>query len=99
LYDAANKRVYVGYGEVETGAIGIIDATTNERLEEEYKLGAHPESFQLETSGPNIYANLPDLKQIAVINRSTHAISRWPVTVQMNSPVALAKAVPRLFVV
>jgi YVTN family beta-propeller protein len=88
-YDAANKRVYVGYGEDETGAIGTVDATTNERLGEEYKLGAHPESFQLETSGPNIYANLPDLKQIAVINRSTHAISRWPLTLQMNFPMAL----------
>ena len=97
-YDAANKRVYVGYGEDETGAIGIVDATTNERLKEEYKLGAHPESFQLETSGPNIYANLPDLKQIAVINRSTHAISRWPVTLQMNFPMALDEADHRLFV-
>ncbi len=97
-YDAANRRVYIGYGEDETGAIGIIDATTNERLEEEYKLGAHPESFQLETSGPNIYANLPDLKQIAVINRSTHAISRWPVTLQMNFPMALDEADHRLFV-
>jgi YVTN family beta-propeller protein len=54
-YDAANKRVYVGFGEDEAGAIGTVDATTNERLDEEYKLGAHPESFQLEASGPNIY--------------------------------------------
>src|SRR6266481_676563 len=97
-YDAANKRVYVGYGEDETGAIGIVDVTTNERLDEEYKLGAHPESFQLETSGPNIYANLPDLKQIAVINRSTHAISRWAVTLQMNLPMALDETDHRLFV-
>ncbi len=97
-YDAANKRVYVGYGEDETGAIGIVDVTTNERLDEEYKLGAHPESFQLETSGPNIYANLPDLKQIAVINRSTHAISRWAVTLQMNFPMALDETDHRLFV-
>ena len=97
-YDAVNKRVYVGYGEDNTGAIGAVDATTNERLDEEYKLGAHPESFQLEASGPNIYANLPDLKQIAVINRSTHAISRWALTLQMNFPMALDEADHRLFV-
>ena len=97
-YDAANKRVYVGYGEDETGAIGAVDATTNERLEEEYKLGAHPESFQLETSGPNICANLPDLKQIAAIDRITHTISRWPITLQMNFPMALNEADRRLFV-
>src|SRR5205807_9509446 len=53
-YDAANQREYVGYGEDETGAIGVVDGSTSERLPEEYKLGAHPESFQLETSGPNI---------------------------------------------
>ncbi len=97
-YDAANKRVYVGYGDEETAAIGAVDATTNKRIEEEYKLGAHPESFQLETSGPNIYVNLPDLKQIAVINRSTHAISRWPLTLEHNFPMALDEADHRLFV-
>lgn len=97
-YDAANRRVYVGYGEDETGAIGTVDAATNERLPEEYKLGAHPESFQLETSGPNIYVNLPDLKQIAVINRKTRAITRWPMTLEHNFPMALDEANHRLFV-
>lgn len=98
-YDAATKRVYVGYGEDETGAIGMVDATTNERLKEEYVLGAHPESFQLEKSGPNIYVNLPDLKQVAAINRSTHAITRWSLTVEQNFPMALDEAEHRLFVV
>ena len=97
-YDAANQRVYVGYGEDETGSIGAVDARTNERLGEEYKLGAHPESFQLETSGPNIYVNLPDLKQIAVINRKTRAITRWPMTLEHNFPMALDEADHRLFV-
>jgi YVTN family beta-propeller protein len=97
-YDAANKRVYVGYGDEETAAIGAVDATTNKRMDEEYKLGAHPESFQLETSAPNIYVNLPDLKQIAVINRSTHAITRWPLTLEHNFPMALDEAGHRLFV-
>jgi DNA-binding beta-propeller fold protein YncE len=54
-YDPAEKRVYVGYGDDETAAIGMVDATTNERVDEEFKAGAHPESFQLETSGSNIY--------------------------------------------
>jgi DNA-binding beta-propeller fold protein YncE len=97
-YDAANQRVYVGYGEDETGAIGTIDANTNERLVEEYKLGAHPESFQLESSGPNIYVNLPDLTQIAVINRKTREITRWPMTLEHNFPMALDETNHRLFV-
>jgi len=97
-YDPSQHRVYVGYGEEETGAIGTVDAATNERLPEEYKLGAHPESFQLETSGPNIYVNLPDLKQIAVINRKTGAITRWPMTLEHNFPMALDEQDHRLFV-
>jgi len=98
-YDSTTKRLYVGYGDDKAGAIGIVDATTNKRVEEEYKLRAHPESFQLETSGPNIYVNLPDLKQIAVINRSTHTISRWPLTMESNFPMALDESDHRLFVV
>ena len=70
-YEPAEKRVYVGYGDEKTGAIGMVDAATNKRLDDVCKLGAHPESFQLEDSGPNIYVNLPDLKQIAVVNRRT----------------------------
>lgn len=97
-YDAATHRVYVGFGEDETGAIGAVDVLTNERLPEEYKLGAHPESFQLEKNGPNIYVNLPDLKQIAAINRKTGAITRWPMTLEHNFPMALDEAEHRLFV-
>ena len=97
-YDPADKRVYVGYGDDETAAIGIVDATTNKRLDEEYKLGAHPESFQLEASGPNIFVNLPDLKQIAGINRKTRAITRWTLTLESNFPMAIDEAHHRLFI-
>jgi DNA-binding beta-propeller fold protein YncE len=97
-YDAAKKQVYVGYGSGETGAIGVVDATTNQRLPKEFKLGAHPESFQLESAGPNIYVYVPDLKQIAVINRNTGAISRWRIAFDSNFPMALDESGHRLFV-
>ena len=98
-YDAATKRVYVGCGNNEkTGAIATIDAMTNQRTDEEYKLGGEPESFQLEKEGPNIYVNLPDSKQIAVINRTTKAIKKWPLTVEGNFPMALDEPDHRLFV-
>jgi len=99
-YDAATKRVYVGCGDDEkSGAIAAVDAMTNQRLDEEYKLGGEPESFQLESSGPNIYVNIPDLKQIAVINRQTKQITRWPLTgLRKNFPMALDEADHRLFV-
>jgi DNA-binding beta-propeller fold protein YncE len=97
-YDAADKRVYIGYGDEKTGAIAMVDAVSNQRLPEEFKLGAHPESFQLASSGPEIYVNLPDLKQIAVINRHTRAIAHWPMQFASNFPMALDEAAHRLFV-
>lgn len=99
-YDAATKRVYVGCGDDEkTGAIAMIDATTNQRLAEEYKLGGEPESFQLEKMGPNIYVNVPDLKQIVVVNRATKEIQHWSLSgVEHNFPMALNEADHRLFV-
>ena len=99
-YDASKKRVYVGCGNDEnTGAIGAIDAITNERLPDTYKLGGEPESFQLEKSGPNIYVNVPDLKEIVVVNRETKGVSHWKLQgVESNFPMALDEADHRLFV-
>lgn len=98
-YDAATKRVYVGCGDDEkNSAIAAIDAMTGKRTDEVYKLGGEPESFQLEKSGPNIYVNVPDLKQILAINRTTKEITRWPVTSQQNFPMALDEADHRIIV-
>jgi DNA-binding beta-propeller fold protein YncE len=98
-YDAATKRVYVGCGDDgKTSAIATIDAMTNKRLDEVYNLGGEPESFQLEKSGPNIYVNVPELKQIVVINRTTKQLTRWPVTAAQNFPMALDETNHRLFV-
>src|SRR6185437_10168477 len=95
-YDPEAKRLYVGYGE---GGIAVVDVTTNQRLAKEFKLGAHPESFQMEKTGPNIYVNLPGLKQIAAINRQTGAVTRWPIQEESNFPMTLDEADHRLFVV
>jgi DNA-binding beta-propeller fold protein YncE len=98
-YDAATKRVYVGCGDDEkNSAIAAVDAMTNKRLDEVYKLGSEPESFQLEKNGPNIYVNVPDLKQIVAINRTTKELTRWPVTVAQNFPMALDEADHRVIV-
>ena len=97
-YDGETNRVYVGYGDQTTGAIGIVDVTTNKRLDGEFKLGAHPESFQLDSSGPRIFVNLPDLNQIALIDRKTRAITRWHLELSGNFPMALDEPHHRLFV-
>jgi DNA-binding beta-propeller fold protein YncE len=98
-YDPAAKRVYVAYGDEEESAIGIIDARTNKRMESEFKLAAHPESFQLEEKGPKIFVNLASISQIAVIDRNTRKIENWKLQgAGTNFPMALDEAHRRLFV-
>ena len=100
-YDAASHKIYVGYGEDEDGAIGIIDAATAQRIQGDFKLeGGHPESFQLEQSGSRIFVNDPDGGNVVLaIDRRTHALSRWQLQGnRFNFPMALDEADHRLFV-
>jgi DNA-binding beta-propeller fold protein YncE len=96
-YDAAAKKIYLGYGE---GAIAVIDPVTNKRLPTEYKLEAHPEGFQLETKGPRIFVNVADTKNIQVIDRRTGKIISWalPNGHSANFPMVLDEANRRVFV-
>lgn len=95
-YDAAARRVYVGYG---SGGLGIIDAATGDQLGE-IKLDGHPESFQLEKSGPRIFVNIPTSQKIAVVDREKRAaVTAWPVAgATANFPMALDETHHRLFV-
>jgi len=95
-YDLKTKRVYVGYGD---GAIGAFDATTNKRIEGDFELGAHPESFQLEEKGSRIFVNLASISEIAVIDRNTKKIEKWKLReAGTNFPMALDEEHHRLFV-
>src|ERR1700733_12852342 len=98
-YDPVAKRVYVGYGDGDESAIGVFDATTNKRLDGDYKVSAHPESFQLEEKGPRMFINLASISQIAVIDRNTRKIANWKLEeAGTNFPMALDEAHRRLFV-
>jgi DNA-binding beta-propeller fold protein YncE len=98
-YDPAATRVYVGYGDGDESAIGVFDAATNKRLDFEFKIAAHPESFQLEEKGPRIFVNLASISQIAVIDRSTRKVVNWKLqSAGTNFPMALDEAHRRLFV-
>jgi len=96
---AKKLRALAVLHDEKNAAIAIVDAMTNQRLDEEYRLGGEPEAFQLEQSGPNIYVNVPDLKQILVLNRATKQIASWPLKgIEGNFPMALDEADHRLFV-
>ena len=95
-YDAAAKRIYVGFGD---GALGVVDPSSG-RLLARIPLAGHPESFQLETTGPRIFVNVPDAKQIAVVDREKKAVvATWPLEKwRGNFPMAFDEANHRLFV-
>ena len=95
-YDAVVKRIYVAHG---SGAISAVDAVSG-RVLGGVRLGGHPESFQLERAGARVFANVPDAKQIAVIDRQTmKVVTTWAVTgAEANYPMALDEDGHRLFV-
>lgn len=95
-YDAGAGMVVVGYGK---GALQMLDAASGEAAAE-IRLPAHPESFQLERNGSRIFVNVPDARQIAVVDRSKRTLAAaWDVTgARANFPMTLDEAGRRLFV-
>jgi DNA-binding beta-propeller fold protein YncE len=99
-YDAASKKVFVGYGE-EEGGIGMIDPATDERVGTDLKTGGHPESFQVEESGGHVFVNVPDAGNVVEsIDRKTGAVTKWPLKgLRANYAMALNEADHRLFTI
>ncbi len=94
--DAGSGHLWVGYGE---GALGEFDEEVAKLTD--IKLGAHPESFQLEKNGPRIFVNLPASRKIAVVDRKTGLVSgSWGTGGPLsNFPMALDEQNRRLFVI
>jgi DNA-binding beta-propeller fold protein YncE len=99
-YDAASKKVFVGFGE-DDGGIAVIDPTTEEKVGDIYKTGGHPESFQVEASGRHIFVNVPDQGNVVEsIDRKTGTVTKWPLYgLRGNYAMALNEDDHRLFTV
>jgi len=95
-FDVKTGLIYLGYG---SGALAVIRAATTEKIAS-IELTAHPESFQLERNGRRIFVNVPDAKQISVVDRERGAVlATWPMeTFQANFPMALDEPGQRLFI-
>lgn len=94
-YEPASGRIYVGYGS----ALAVLEASTMQ-LVSRIKLAGHPESFQLESTGTRIFVNVPDERQIAVVDRKQgNVAATWELDeMRANFPMALDEAHHRLFV-
>jgi hypothetical protein len=96
-YDPPSNKVYVAYGRGSRGALSIIDPSVMEQVAE-FKLGSHPESFQLESTGSRIFVNLPDQEAVGVIDRRSGVVTKWRIPAHINThAMALDEANHRLF--
>src|SRR5919199_6279003 len=98
-YDASSGYAYVGYGTGNDSALGVVDVGTATKVSD-IKLSGHPESFQLEESGPRIFVNVPTAGHIAVVERDKESVvETWPLSnAAENFPMALDEGNHRLFV-
>ena len=104
-YDQRSKGVIVGYAgskqlrkrEEGTGGLGFVDP--DGRKIGDIVIDAHPESFQLERTGSRIFVNVPDKKEIEVIDAVRRSVlTRWPVSAENNFPMGLDETHHRLFI-
>jgi len=95
-YDNTTKKIYVGFG---SGGIAIINAVDGKQLGS-ITLAAHPEAFELEKHGRRIFVNVPNARQVAVIDRDRGGvIATWKTDGTFgNFPMALDENNHRLFI-
>ena len=94
-YDQQTGDIWVGYGN---GGIGIVNSTGQHVGS--VALGTHPESFQFEQNGDQVYVNVPKQFGITIVDRKKRAaVAKWGLGGQFaNYPMALDDANKRLFV-
>jgi DNA-binding beta-propeller fold protein YncE len=95
-YDDAAKKIYVGFG---TGGIAILNAPDGKEIGS-IKLSAHPEAFELEKNGHRIFVNVPNSRDVAVIDRDKReVINKWKTDLAFgNFPMAIDETDHRLFI-
>src|SRR4030095_3162085 len=89
-------QVYVGFGE---GGIGVINATRGKQIGA-LRLSAHPEAFELEKHGNRNFVNVPNARNVAVIDRDKgEVIATWKTDLTFgNFPMAFDETNHRLFI-
>jgi YVTN family beta-propeller protein len=94
--DAKATRVFIGYGN---GAIAVIDPVSRRKLAD-IPLEAHPESFQLDDTEAEIFVNIPEARQVAVLDLGTGRQVRVLQTdsARANFPMAVDREARRIIV-
>ena len=103
--DSRSRNVIIGYAgakqlrkrETGSGGLGFLD--TDGKKVSDIVIDAHPESFQIEKAGSRLFVNVPEKKEIEVIDAVKRSVMTcWPVAEENNFPMALDETHQRLFV-
>ena len=94
--DTARKRVLVGYGK---GALAVIDPVSLSKIGD-IGLKAHPEGFQIDETGTQVFVNVPDAHEIVVVDLTTGSTGSLPTQgAGSNFPMAIDGGAHRVLVV
>jgi len=93
-YDQQAGDVWVGYGN------GIAIVNSAGQKVGSIALGSHPESFQFEEKGDQVYVNVPKQLGVALVDRKKRlVVGKWGLGASFaNYPMALDSTNKRLFV-
>jgi DNA-binding beta-propeller fold protein YncE len=84
--DAAHRRVLVGYGR---GALAIIDPAAQTKAGE-IRLKGHPESFQIDETGNQVFVNVPEAREVTVVDLAAMGSRSLPTQgLGSNFPMAI----------
>ena len=90
--DTAHKRVLVGYGK---GALAVIDPASLTKTAD-IRLRGHPEGFQVDETGTQVFVNVPDAREIGVVDLATGSTRSLPTQgAGSNFPMAIDGAAHR----
>jgi DNA-binding beta-propeller fold protein YncE len=94
--DENSGNVFIGYGR---GALAVIDPIRRAKIAD-IPLPAHPEGFQIAASGAQIFINLPELRQIAMVDAQERKVRvTWAINDrQQNFPMAIDEDRERVLV-
>jgi DNA-binding beta-propeller fold protein YncE len=87
--DPQSGAVIVGYG---SGGLAVIDPASRTKAAD-IRLPAHPEGFQLDGAGGRAFVNVPDARQVAVVDmRTGETTAAWrPAGLRGNFPLAYSR--------
>jgi YVTN family beta-propeller protein len=84
--DTSRKQVLVGYGK---GALAVIDPVSLSKTAD-IRLKAHPEGFQIDETGTEVFVNVPGAHEIVVADLATGSTQSLPTQgAGSNFPMAI----------